>query len=179
MAATPQHAARVLGLDLAASLEDVCRMRRALARKYHPDQSSDQERATRHMARINAAVDTLTRYIQDKATAETKRRNRRAEEMRNAKRSKERAARDRAAQDRAAQERAAQERAAQNKAQAAEAKRPRQAARAAPASEPCLSHAEQAAVRFAAHAYSKCLKDIGRSAGQASVNLRILKMNTG
>ena len=60
---TPKHAARVLGLDEETTLADVKRVRREMAMKYHPDQSEDQERATRHMARINAAADTLIAHL--------------------------------------------------------------------------------------------------------------------
>lgn len=67
MAATPEHAARVLGLDDQATLEDVRRVRKKLALKYHPDRAADQERATRHMARINAAADTLTAHLRKRA----------------------------------------------------------------------------------------------------------------
>ncbi len=63
MAATPEHAARVLGLDDHATLEDVRDVRRALALKYHPDCSDDLERSTRHMARINAAADLLIAHL--------------------------------------------------------------------------------------------------------------------
>lgn len=63
MAATPEHAARVLGLSVDATLEEVRVVRRALAMKYHPDCTQNPERASRHMARINAAVDTLVAHI--------------------------------------------------------------------------------------------------------------------
>ena len=63
MAATPEHAARVLGLDDQATLESVRDVRRKMALKYHPDCSDDVERATRHMARINAAADLLIAHI--------------------------------------------------------------------------------------------------------------------
>lgn len=63
MALTPEHAARVLGLDDNATLEDVRQVRRAMAFKNHPDCSSDIDRSTRHMARINAAADTLAAHI--------------------------------------------------------------------------------------------------------------------
>lgn len=63
MAASPEHAARILGLSLEASLEEVKRVRRKLALKYHPDRCADKEQATRHMGRINAAADTLTSHI--------------------------------------------------------------------------------------------------------------------
>lgn len=65
MAATPEHAARVLGLSLGASLDDVRSVRRKMALKYHPDRSPDQARSTRHMARINAAADTLIAHIKN------------------------------------------------------------------------------------------------------------------
>lgn len=61
---TPKHAARVLGLDEETTLSEVRRVRRKMAMKYHPDQSDDQERATRHMARINAAADALIAHLQ-------------------------------------------------------------------------------------------------------------------
>ena len=63
MAETPEHAARVLGLDVSASMEEVRRARRALAKKYHPDRHPDATTASRHMARVNAATDTLIDYI--------------------------------------------------------------------------------------------------------------------
>lgn len=78
MAATPEHAARVLGLGLDASLEDIRRVRRKMALKYHPDRCHDKELATRHMGRINAAVDTLTAYIKSRAKAQQARKSRRA-----------------------------------------------------------------------------------------------------
>ncbi len=64
MAATPKHAARVLGLSLEATLEDIRRVRHKMALKYHPDRCTDKEQATRHMARINAAADTFIAHIQ-------------------------------------------------------------------------------------------------------------------
>ncbi|MDW3180733.1 J domain-containing protein [Roseobacter sp.] len=67
MSATPEHAARVLGLTDEATLADVRRVRRALALKYHPDRSSDPVRSSRHMARINAAADTLIAHLRDQA----------------------------------------------------------------------------------------------------------------
>lgn len=66
MAATPKHAGRVLGLDETASVDDVRRVRKAMAFAYHPDRSADQVRATRHMARLNAAADTLIAHIKSK-----------------------------------------------------------------------------------------------------------------
>lgn len=63
MSATPEHAARVLGLTDEATLADVRRVRRELAFKYHPDRSSDPARSSRHMARINAAADTLIAHL--------------------------------------------------------------------------------------------------------------------
>lgn len=75
MAATPEHAARVLGLDLRASAEDVRRVRRELAMKYHPDCNPDAKTSTRRMARVNAAADTLTSHIlgKSKKAAKTRR----------------------------------------------------------------------------------------------------------
>lgn len=67
MSATPEHAARVLGLTDEATLADVRRVRRELAFKYHPDRSSDPARSSRHMARINAAADTLIAHLRDQA----------------------------------------------------------------------------------------------------------------
>jgi hypothetical protein len=72
MSATPEHAMRVLGLDDQATLEDVRCARRALALKHHPDRCADQERATRHMSRINAAADTLIKYLKNQTTAQPK-----------------------------------------------------------------------------------------------------------
>ena len=37
MALTPEHAARVLDLDMTASVADVQSARRKLAKQYHPD----------------------------------------------------------------------------------------------------------------------------------------------
>ncbi|MEP2641400.1 J domain-containing protein [Roseobacter sp.] len=70
MAATPEHAARVLGLSGHATLHDVRQARRTLALKYHPDRCHDSDCATRHMARINAAVDTLVAHL--KSTSRTR-----------------------------------------------------------------------------------------------------------
>ena len=67
MAATPKHAARLLGLDLDASLADVKRARRKMALRYHPDRCADKEQATRHMARINAAADRLIAFIKERS----------------------------------------------------------------------------------------------------------------
>ncbi len=72
MAATPEHAARVLGLDLQASLKDIRRVRRDMALKYHPDCSNDFERSTRHMARINAAADVLIAYVMSGKSSDAK-----------------------------------------------------------------------------------------------------------
>lgn len=65
MAQSPQHAARVLGLLGEPTLQNVKRARRDLAMKYHPDARSDTKRATRHMARINAAADTLIKHLEN------------------------------------------------------------------------------------------------------------------
>lgn len=80
MAQTPEHAARVLGLVGTPTLEEVKRVRREMALKYHPDRCAEQEKATRHMARINAAADTLIAYLQTKPETEPQqaRRQRRA-----------------------------------------------------------------------------------------------------
>ncbi|MEM6939096.1 MAG: J domain-containing protein [Pseudomonadota bacterium] len=67
MAATPEHAARVLGLDVKTTLSEIKRARREMAFKYHPDRTDDFQRASRHMARINAAADTLTAHVLDEA----------------------------------------------------------------------------------------------------------------
>lgn len=72
MAATPKHAGRVLGLDETATLEDVKRVRREMAFVYHPDRSTGNDRSTRHMARINAAADTLIAHIKKTARAPQK-----------------------------------------------------------------------------------------------------------
>ncbi|WP_299678133.1 J domain-containing protein [uncultured Roseobacter sp.] len=72
MAATPEHAARVLGLTVDATLEEVRLARRSLALKYHPDRCTDMDRASRHMARINAAVDTLVAHIRLQTKAKSK-----------------------------------------------------------------------------------------------------------
>jgi len=73
MAQTPEHAARVLGLIGRYSIDDVKRARREMALKYHPDLCSDAELATRHMARVNAAVDTLMAHLASKTQAAPKR----------------------------------------------------------------------------------------------------------
>ncbi|WP_299632260.1 DnaJ domain-containing protein [uncultured Roseobacter sp.] len=73
MAATPEHAARVLGLGDDATLEDVRRVRRAMALRHHPDRSSDPSRSSRHLARINAAADTLTAHLKKTALPRSKR----------------------------------------------------------------------------------------------------------
>lgn len=72
MAATPKHAARVLGLDDDASLEDVRRARRVLAKKYHPDCSPDVSKSNVHMARVNTAADTLIAHLLGKANQASK-----------------------------------------------------------------------------------------------------------
>ncbi|WP_282128827.1 J domain-containing protein [Roseobacter litoralis] len=72
MAATPEHAARVLGLDETASMDDVRRARREFAMKYHPDRRPDVTTSSRHMARVNAAADTLIAHIRDKAKLASK-----------------------------------------------------------------------------------------------------------
>ncbi len=46
MAAMTRHAARVLGLSLGATLEDVRCASRKMASKYHPDSCVDKEQAT-------------------------------------------------------------------------------------------------------------------------------------
>ena len=66
MAASPKHAARVLGLTGDVTLEDVKRVRRKMALKYHPDRCHDVDTATRHMSRINAAADTLIAFLKNK-----------------------------------------------------------------------------------------------------------------
>ncbi len=73
MAATPEHAARVLGLTIDANLQDIRRVRRDLALKYHPDRCRNSIVAARHMARINAAVDTLVAHINARAKREASR----------------------------------------------------------------------------------------------------------
>ncbi len=72
MSATPEHAARVLGMTDEATLADVRRVRRELAFKYHPDRSSDPARSSRHMARINAAADTLIAHLRGQAPKPSK-----------------------------------------------------------------------------------------------------------
>lgn len=71
MAATPKHAARVLGLSLDATIQDIRRVRRKMALRYHPDRCADKEQATRHMARINAAADKLSAHIQKRPGSDT------------------------------------------------------------------------------------------------------------
>lgn len=66
MSATAEHAMRILGLDAGATVEDVRIRRRNLAKMYHPDCAADHARATQHMARVNAAADTLTRHLKNK-----------------------------------------------------------------------------------------------------------------
>ena len=70
MAQTPEHAARVLGLIGEPTLKEVKRVRRELALKYHPDRCAQSEQASRHMARINSAADTLTAYLKSKTHTE-------------------------------------------------------------------------------------------------------------
>ena len=55
-----------LGLMPGASIEEVDRKRRELVKRYHPDRFSDPEkraRAERVTAQINAAHDTVERYL--------------------------------------------------------------------------------------------------------------------
>lgn len=73
MAASPKHAARVLGLTGDVTLDDVKRVRRKMALKYHPDRCADVVQATRHMARINAAADTLIAFLKNKPQPQAKR----------------------------------------------------------------------------------------------------------
>jgi curved DNA-binding protein CbpA len=73
MAATPEHAARVLDVSVTATLKEVHEARREMAFRFHPDCSDDAERANRHMARINAAADTLIAHIKNRASASGKR----------------------------------------------------------------------------------------------------------
>lgn len=78
MTQTPRQAARVLGLLEKPTLKSVKKARRELAIRYHPDRCEDRETANRHMARINAAADTLISQLtaedlhthQDPATTE-------------------------------------------------------------------------------------------------------------
>jgi len=69
MVTTSVHAARVLDIGDEATLEDVRRARRELAMKYHPDRTVDTDRSTRHMARINAATDTLIAHLKNPVTS--------------------------------------------------------------------------------------------------------------
>jgi len=70
MAGTPRHAARVLGLTGTITIEDVTRERRRRARFYHPDRFKDQERASRHMGRVNAAADVLIAHLNQEQNPE-------------------------------------------------------------------------------------------------------------
>jgi curved DNA-binding protein CbpA len=57
---------RRLGLELDVDLEEVHRKRRELVKRYHPDRFADPEqrkRAERLTAEINAAHDTIERYL--------------------------------------------------------------------------------------------------------------------
>lgn len=64
MSLTPKQAARILNLDASATLSDVRAARRRLVFAYHPDRFEDAECADRHMARINAAYDTVLAHLQ-------------------------------------------------------------------------------------------------------------------
>ncbi|MEM6577332.1 MAG: J domain-containing protein [Pseudomonadota bacterium] len=71
MAQSAEHAARVLGLVGDPTLEGVRRARKAMALKYHPDRCGDTEKATRHMARINAAADALIAHLKSGPQAQS------------------------------------------------------------------------------------------------------------
>lgn len=169
MAATPEHAARVLGLDDRATLEDVRRVRRALARKYHPDRAADQARASRHMARINAAVDTLVAHLKEHPTrSEQTQREERFAAKRKAASETFRAAAAKAAQQ--ARE-GRQERAG---ASSSQRRSTRSTAQRPSATIQPLSSDERALAQSAASSYRSVLDRIGKIAASPTVDMKVM-----
>ncbi len=164
MAATPEHAARVLGLSLDATLEDVRRVRRKMALKYHPDRSADTERSTRHMARINAAADTLIAFLKSKPSprsAET----RRSDEQR----ASEQAGKSRRSTGEARQDPRQQSKASHRP----RTERPAGAERKQE-SRPLRSKAELARIFRATESYAHVLERIGGQCRTPGVDVRVM-----
>lgn len=175
MAATPQHAARVLGLDLDATLDDVRRVRRRMALKYHPDRASDTAQANRHMARINAAADTLIAHIEKRPAERARqaaRRDARAGNARRARRAAGRETRQEARRETGAQDQG------QNRTQDREAAGGAQVPPSAPGRGTSRTGrrtaAEQAMMRRAAASYRNVLERIGGRDAGAPVNATVL-----
>ncbi|GFE49864.1 hypothetical protein So717_16170 [Roseobacter cerasinus] len=169
MAATPEHAARVLGLDDHATLEDVRRVRRALARKYHPDHAADRASASRHMARINAAVDTLVAHLKEQAAKPKQA----AQDDKFAAKRKAASETFRAAAEKAAQQAREQ---TQQRARASSQRREstRQTAHRHTATARTLSSDERALAQAAASSYRSVLDRIGKMAVRPSVDTRVM-----
>ncbi|MEM6480481.1 MAG: DnaJ domain-containing protein [Pseudomonadota bacterium] len=170
MAQSPEHAARVLGLIGEPTLEEVKRARRELAMKYHPDRSDDTGRATRRMARVNAAADTLTVYLKGKSAPQ----------------SDKQASREQSADNTRTSERSEH---FEQKRQTAEAPKPkpkqsRQRAARSVGTKTVSDTArrawksERALAARAAASYRAVLDGIGRSAPRARVDFHILQFDT-
>jgi len=164
MQSTPQHAARVLGLNLEASIDDVRRVRRKMALKYHPDCSDDQERATRHMARINAAADTLSTYLKDAAAFNTNAACTRRNATKQARRRE------------APKSKPAEKTSETNepKAETVQRKPEQSAAVQRQLSSDKAWKAERALARYATESYSKVLNGIGRAETCPTVDVKVL-----
>ncbi|WP_371226639.1 J domain-containing protein [Roseovarius sp. 2305UL8-3] len=166
MQSTPQHAARVLGLSLEATLEDVRAVRRKMALKYHPDCADDQEQATRHMARINAAADTLTAYLMNKSAFQAK--------AARARRTASQQARPSARRPEATKRKPAEK--TSHNAEAPKVEKVK------PATDPVQKYAqsdaawkaERALARFATESYSRVLQGIGRAEARPTVDVTVL-----
>lgn len=162
MAATPEHAARVLGLSLDATLEDVRRVRRKMALKYHPDRSADTARSTRHMARINAAADTLIAFLKNKPSP-------RSAEARHAARASERAGKSRRSTGQSKSDARQQSKASHRP----RTERPAGAEKKQE-SRPLRSKAELARIFRATESYAHVLERIGGQCRATGVDVRVM-----
>lgn len=174
MAQSPEHAARVLGLIGEPTLDEVKRARRNMALRYHPDQCADKEQATRHMARINAAADTLTAYLKSRAqpkaqpnTQKTQYRSHRAEAE-----PKETSAHNSSkAKEDASAAKTRQRKPRNQDAHAVNVKTASDAVRRA-------WKADRALARRAAHSYQSVLSRIGKGHMRPAVDVQILRFET-
>ncbi|MEM9582600.1 MAG: J domain-containing protein [Pseudomonadota bacterium] len=172
MAGTVDHAARVLGLEVEATASEIRRVRRELALKYHPDVTTDQARATRHMARINAAADTLLAHLN---AASATGRQPRYEDFSSV-RPRARKARPTGAGRAQA---ATQQSACHTQKAAPETARSKASHSVVqPSHKPAHATAKANLMRFASSSYAKVLDQIGNATAGPNIDVRVLKFQS-
>lgn len=162
MAQTPEHAARVLGLIGEISLDAVKQARRDMALQYHPDRCGNSARASRRMARVNAAADTLIAALenQQKVSAPETEAPSTADTADRA-----------AAKSRTASAKKRRSMGSRQRGQAARAKTAADAARGA-------WTAERALAKRAKASYRKALGGIGKTGATGRVDMQILRFDS-